>query len=159
MEKGLEIIVTKAKVSKDGELELHPEDEANIQGEESVENFLEGKFGKHTHRSVDDGENMNEDIMWIIVSFDEFENVIGLSHYLEDFTESAEDTLYYYNDKYYLYVAFTQDVIDDEIQENIISQILEFANDSDVSIHLLEEYGKKIFEEDTFAQVRSYFSP
>jgi len=160
LEKGLEIVVTRAKVSKDGEVEVDVEDDEDIAGDENVDSFLEGKFGKHTHQSIDDiHDHLHEDNMWIIVGFDEFEDVISLSHYLEDFNDSTEDILYHYNDKYYLYLEFTPELLDDDGQEDIISQILEFANDSDISIHLLEEYGKKIFEGNTFTQVRSYFPP
>ncbi|GAB3059865.1 adaptor protein MecA [Virgibacillus ainsalahensis] len=155
LDKGLEIVVTKAKVSKDGEnLELPTEDgeTAEIPVDKKIENILEDKYGKDEN---DDG--MKEENLWIIVSFNDFEDVIQLSHYFNDFTGSSEETLYHYNDAYYLYLEFSDDLLDDNLQENVISQLLEFANDSDITIHLLEEYGKTIFEMDTFAQVRSHF--
>ncbi|RDW18273.1 adaptor protein MecA [Oceanobacillus arenosus] len=154
MEKGLEIVVTKAKLSKNGE--IHADDSFD---EEMIETILEDKFGKNVEHidDDDDEEDMSEETLWIIVDFNDFEDVIQLSHYFQDFTEEADDALYHYNDKYYLYIGFSQDLLDDNEQENIISQVLEFANDSDMSIHYLEEYGKTIFESNTFAQVRSYF--
>lgn len=157
MEKGLEIIVTKAKVSKNGNnLELDTEDGNSLEVpvDEKIESLLEDKFGKNVSSS---GEDMVDENLWIIVDFNEFEDVIRLSHYFQDLSAFGEETLYHYNDKYYLYMEFSHDILDDHIQEDIISQVLEFANDSDVSIHLLEEYGKTIFETDTFSQVRTYF--
>ena len=160
LEKGLEIIVTKAQVSKNGEkLELQTEDgnKLDIPVDKKVENMLEDKFGKAADDSDEESEDMEEDNMWIIVKFNEFEDVIQLSHYFQSFTESAEETLYHYRDNYYLYMEFSEDTLDDNLQEDIISQVFEFATDSEVTVHLLEEYGKKIFETNTFEQVRSYF--
>lgn len=160
LDKGLEIIVTKAQVSKNGEkLELQTEDgnKVDFPVDEKVENMLEDKFGNASDDSDEDLEDMEEGNMWIIVNFNEFEDIIQLSHYFQDAIKHAEETLYHYNGRYYLYMEFSQDTLDDNLQENIISQVLEFANDSDISIHMLEEYGKKIFEMNTFEQVRSYF--
>lgn len=160
LDKGLEIIVTKAQVSKNGEkLELQTEDgnKVDFPVDKKVENMLEDKFGNSSDDSDEDLEDMEEGNMWIIVNFNEFEDIIQLSHYFQGTIKHAEETLYHYNDRYYLYMEFSQDTLDDNLQENIISQILEFANDSDISIHMLEEYGKKIFEMNTFEQVRFYF--
>lgn len=159
LEKGLEIIVTKAQVSKNGEkLELQTEEgnKLDLPVDKKVESMLEDKFGK----SKDDdeaAEDMIEENMWIIVKFDDFEDVIQLSYYFQNLVENAEETLYHYRDDYYLYMEFSEETLDDNLQEDIISQVFEFATDSNVTIHLLEEYGKKIFESNTFEQVRSYF--
>lgn len=156
MEKGLEIIVTKAQVSKDGEnIELPTDQGESDDGpvEKKIENMLEDKFGK-SKKKEKDGE---EDNLWMIVSFNDFEDVIQLSHYFRETDGTNEETLYYYDGKYYLYLEFAQTVLDDHTQENLISQVFEFADDSDVTIHFLEEYGKVVFEKDTFSQVRSYF--
>lgn len=158
MDKGLEIIVTKAQVSKNGEkLELQTEDGNTVDFpvDKKIENMLDDKFGKADEAEEDD--ELETENLWIIVGFDEFEDVIQLSHYFDNYTENAEETLYHYKDKYYLYMEFSQNSLDDHLQENIISQVLEFADDTDATIHFLEEYGKKIFELNTFEQVRSYF--
>ena len=151
LEKGLEVIVTKAKVSKNGEIHGHHDfDEGSL--EDKIDNFLENNYGKD--EVVHD---MLEESLWIIAEFDQFEDVIQLSHYFQDDTDSVEETLYYYNNKYYLYMEFSQDLLDDHLQEDLISQVLEFGNDTDMTIHILEEYGKKIFEYHTFSQIKSYF--
>lgn len=161
LEKGLEIIVTKAQVSKNGEkLELETEEgnKLDIPVDKKVENMLEDKFGKAKDDADESSEeDMIEENMWIIVKFDDFEDVIQLSHYFQSLPDSAEETLYHYQDNYYLYIEFSEETLDDNLQEDIISQVFEFAKDSNVTIHLLEEYGKKIFDSNTFEQVRSYF--
>src|SRR5690625_1004663 len=154
MEKGLEIIVTKAQVSKDGEnIELPSDDEDSDDApvEKKIENMLEDKFGKNKKKKNED-ENL-----WIIVSFNDFEDVIQLSHYFREADGTIKETLYYHGGNYYLYLEFSQTILDDHHQENLISQVFEFAEDSDVTIHFLEEYGKVVFENDTFSQVRYYF--
>ncbi|WP_249870115.1 adaptor protein MecA [Oceanobacillus saliphilus] len=162
MEKGLEIVVTKAKVSKNGQnLELETEEGNSLElpVDEKIESLLEDKFGKNVSsiRSEEETDDLIDENLWIIVEFDDFEDLIQLSHYFSELADFGEETLYHYNDTYYLYMEFSHDVLDDQKQEDVISQVLEFANDSDISVHLLDEYGKKIFETDTFSQVRSYF--
>ncbi|MFD2045354.1 adaptor protein MecA [Ornithinibacillus salinisoli] len=161
LDKGLEIIVTKAQLSKNGEnLEL-PIDDGNtidIPVDEKVENLLEEKFGKSItdEDSVDEEDDSN---LWIIVSFQDFEDVIQLSHSFQEETGSIEEALYSFNNKYYLYMEFSNEDADESKQEDIISRVLEFADDSDVTVYFLEEYGKKIFAANTFSQVREYFPP
>jgi adapter protein MecA 1/2 len=41
--------------------------------------------------------------------------------------------------------------------ENLTSKILEFANNSNISLHVLEEYGKKIIEDNAFATISKHF--
>lgn len=156
MEKGLEIMVTKAQISKNGEnLELPLEDGSmDISIDEKMEDLLEEKFGSHQNNDSSD-EDDPEGNLWMIVSFNEFEDVIQLSHSFEGDANEIENTLYHYRGKYYLYVEFLDE--DDALHEDMISRILEFADDTDVTVHVLEEYGKVIFSEDTFTQVRAYF--
>ncbi|MBU8790761.1 adaptor protein MecA [Oceanobacillus caeni] len=155
LEKGLEIIVTKAKIGSNGELQADGMLDGHL--EDKLENFLEDKFGKNLGQDDEEEIDLIEDGMWIIAEFDNFEDAIQLSHYFQDDTDSVEETVYSYHNKYYLYLEFSPDLLDDHLQEDLISQVLEFANDSDMSIHVLEEYGKKLFEYNAFEQIRSYF--
>ena len=160
MEKGLEIIVTKAKLSKqDDKYELGDEDEDSFElhGEEDIDEILEDTFGK-SEDQVHDNPGFHEEKLWVIVKFADFEHVIQLSHLMRNDYEIIEETLYHYEGAYYLYVQFGIEVLDDEdIQTNLTSKILEFATNSDISLHVLEEYGKIIIEENTFAEIRKYF--
>ncbi|MEC5423598.1 adaptor protein MecA [Virgibacillus sp. C22-A2] len=159
MEKGLEILVTKAQVSKDGDnIELPAEDGSTIDipVDKKIENILEDKFGQSAENKQDENDDAEENL-WVVVNFKDFEDVIQLSHYFQELDGITEEILYHYADNYYLYIEFSEEILDENLQENLISQILEFSSDSDATIYFLEEYGKKIFEKDTFAQVRSYF--
>ncbi|WP_106497978.1 adaptor protein MecA [Lentibacillus sp. Marseille-P4043] len=163
LEKGLEIIVTKAQISKNGDnIELPEEDGKTIDlsVDEKIENILDDKFGKSsTNNTARKSEEESDDgNLSLIVSFQDFEDVIQLSHYFQDSSTGIdENSLFHYKDTYYLYMEFSQDELDDDNQEDMISQVLEFGYDSDVTIHFLEEYGKKVFANDTFSQVKTYF--
>lgn len=156
MEKGLEIIVTKAKISKNDHDDFDPDaDSLDITGDEDIEDLLEDTFGRSDDEDEDD---LHEDKMWLIVHFDEFEHIVQLSHFMKSDYEIQTETLYHYKDKYYLYVEFSADVLDDDhIQDNLISKIMEFGNDSNLSVHVLEEYGNKIIEDNTFGKLREHF--
>jgi adapter protein MecA 1/2 len=159
LEKGLEIVVTKAQLSKNGDNLEFPIDEdgstIDIPVDEKVDSFLEEKFGKSENTDI--GEDFIEESLWIIAGFNDFEDVIQLSHHFQEDTGSEEETLYFYNGKYYLYMEFSQDVLDENAQEDIISRIFEYGDDSNITIHVLEEYGKKIIDMTTFEEVRTHF--
>lgn len=156
MDKGLEITVTKAQLSNNGEdIELPIEhgatDEMTV--DEKIENILEEKFGgKH---ELEDGSE--EGSLSLIAQFKDFEDVIQMSHYFQEDEQDIITKLFAFKDKYFLYVEFPETMSDDK-QEDLISQLFEFGDDSDMTIHLLEEYGKIIFDERALSQVQMYFS-
>lgn len=157
MDKGLEIVVTKAKVSKDGEhFEFPKEGKSNIEMSISnkLENFIENEIIKD---DVIEKSTLNElDYIWGVFEFDDIEDMIDLSHALENVKEDNILTkLYGYKNKYYLYIELNDQDI--EYQDDLLSQISEFSEESDITTHLLEEYGKVIFEDNVFTQIRSYF--
>ncbi|MGM8364380.1 adaptor protein MecA [Virgibacillus sp. W0181] len=156
LEKGLEIIVTKAQVSKNGEnleLPVNDHETIDITVNDKVENMIGGKINKEKEsEQEEDGLPLS-----VIVRLNEFEDVIQLSHYIhlkeeDDFIK----TLYFYNGKYYLYLEFTQDM--EERQEDILSQVFEYGDESNVTIHVLEAYGTEVMKEDVFNQVKVQFS-
>lgn len=158
LEKGLEIVVTKAQISKSGEnlvLPTHNDSKISKHTNDEIETLLNDKFGNNSDQQLNPLEVNNNSSL--IVQFNHFEDVIQLSHYSEESMEETINTLYYYEDTYYLYVEFLDVLFEETEQENLISQIYEFANEADITVHLLEEYGNKIFENDTISQVKSYF--
>lgn len=157
MKKGLEIMVTKAQMSKnDDNIELPTDEENNdLSIEDKMEDMLEKKFGAHQNKTKENEEVADENL-WITTVFNEFEDVIQLSHYLETEDNTINSILYYYDGKYYLYLEFDEDLND--IQENFISRVLEFSSDSDITLSLLDEYGKKVFQGDVFTEIRNHFS-
>jgi len=158
LEKGLEVIVTRAQVSKNGEtLDLLTENDMPVSNDETIEDIIERKFINKKTKEREKNNHQVEENFSMIVHFKDFEDVIQLSHSLNEVVDDITDTLYHYEGKYYLYMEFSQDIFDDDDQEDIISLVLEYAQDANITLHVLEEYGSIIFEDQTFAQVRSYF--
>lgn len=165
--KGLEFTVTRARISAndldifdsqnehDDFSDKDKDDDFPI--EEDIEEFVNRKIipskkAELNNLADEAGENFS-----LIIKFAEFEHIIQLSHAFNEIVDDMTDCLFHYKDEYYLYMEFDQSIFDDEAQEDIISLALEFAEETDVTVHVLEEYGKVIFENQTFAQVRSYF--
>lgn len=156
-EKGLEIIVTKAKISRQDHDLDDQDDDFDFEEEGTIEDILEDTFGKGVEE-LEDNPGFHEERLWMVVKFDDFEDVIQLSHLMEHDYEILEETLYYYEGNYYLYVQFSLDIFDDEdTYDDIVSKIMEYATSTDISLHVLEEYGKIIIEHNTFSEIRKYF--
>jgi len=162
--RGLEFTVTRARLSA-SELEIFEsqmdgvsdKNENDFPIDEDIEDFVKRKIipsQKAEFKNFLDNEDEN---FSLIVKFTDFEHVIQLSHSFSEVVDDVIDRLFYYKGEYYLYMEFNEYIFDDNAQEDIISLTLEFAEEADVTIHILEEYGRIIFENQTFAQVRSYF--
>lgn len=157
LEKGLEVIVTKAQISKNGEsLDLlSDEDLEDLTDEETLEHMLEQTLPKDEaeEKEVEDEETA----YWMIVSFKEFEDVIQASHAFQDPLSTIDQKLIHYKDKYFLYIEFPPEEYSLEEQESFMSLLYEFATDAQITLPMLEEYGNVIFAEKVFEQVQSYF--
>ena len=97
LEKGLEIVVTKAHISKDGQnLQLPTESGKTIDlpVDDKIETLLEEKFGSVDHDLDDD--SFAQDFV-VVVRFKDLEDIIQLSHAFESI-EGMRDELYVYND-------------------------------------------------------------
>ncbi|MGR9050830.1 adaptor protein MecA [Halobacillus faecis] len=163
MDKGLEVIVTKAQVSQDGQkLELPNEDgkAIDVPVDEKLESLLDDKF--HSSEDYDQRNEYEEDQeesdepLTFTLKFNDFEDVIQLSHYVLP-AESMEQRLFHYEDRYYLYIQFSDENMSDDDQENVLSQLMEYGHESSLTIHRLEEYGKTIFNEQALESVKQYF--
>ena len=162
LEKGLEIIVTRSQLTKDDEFSDHPLDDKamiDLPVEERIEKLLESKFGR-SKEIAELKENEEEETTELsrAFKFKEFEDLIQLSHYLQDISQCAEKSLYSYRDDYYLFVKFHETLPECDDHWDMISQILEFGTNSNISIHVLKEYGKIIFKEKALSQIKSLFS-
>lgn len=157
MNKGLEIVVTKAKVSKDGEhFEFPKEGKSNIEMSisDKLEDFIENEI---VNDEITEEELNEMGYIWSVFEFNELEDVIRLSHSLENIKEENILTkLYGYNNKYYLYIEMNDN--DMEYQDDLLSRISEFSEDSDKTTHLLDEYGNVIFEKNVFEQIKTHFT-
>ncbi|WP_181349132.1 adaptor protein MecA [Thalassobacillus sp. CUG 92003] len=164
MDKGLEVIVTKAQLSQDGQkLELPTEEGKTIDMpvDEKIESLLEDKFNGNDTSQDDQQEDDTDDVkpyepLTFTIRFEDFEDVIQLSHYYQP-EEGIDHRLFHFDDRYYLYIQFHDENMSDDHQENILSQLLEFGYESSVTIHRLEEYGKTIFNDKALTQLKAYF--
>lgn len=160
LEKGLEVVVTKSQLPKNSDniqLPIDASDDLELPLNGDIESLLESKFGKE-NRSAQDTEVEDGRVFSMLVKFNQFEDVIQLSHSFElNELININEVLYHYKDHYYLLLEFADDSLEEEDQDNIVSRISEYANESSLSIHLLEEYGKIIFTDDVLNQVREYF--
>lgn len=154
LEKGLEIIVTKAHMPK-GE----PDDELldnmmDITLNEKSKNMYEEKYTEDEFDEV--VEESDDNSLWMIAKFKDFEDVVQLSHdiHRED-AEQLVTKLYHFEDEYYLYLELSLTLFDR--QEDIISQVLEYGTESYVTHHILDEYGKTVIENDVFNEMKKHF--
>lgn len=151
-DKGLEVVVTKAQLSKDGqklELPIMEGKTKDFPVDENIESLLDNHFNNPQDDQLDDEEEQ----LQFVIRFDDFEHIISLSKYM---MEGFQNSLYAFEGKYYLFVEFLEE--DDEMIEDLLSLILEFGSESRVTIHRLEEYGKLIMKDNALEQVRQHFS-
>ncbi|MCR2820986.1 adaptor protein MecA [Lederbergia panacisoli] len=153
LDKGLEVIVTKAQLSKDGQkLELPiPTDKGDMHVNDKIEEFLDQHFHiKHYEEKADDEAELE-----FVLLFKDFEHLLALSK-VHDVAE-METKLFSYENNYYLYVKFPEDVFDEEQIEDALSILLEYGTESNYTIHRIAEYGKNIIDLDVFSTLRQYF--
>ncbi|WP_297992650.1 adaptor protein MecA [Anoxybacillus sp.] len=152
VEKGLEVFVTKAQISKDGtKLELPILDERfkDLPVDEKIEHILDQHFNMMKAASTEP-----ENPLQFVIRFKTIEDVISLAH-RRDFS-TLNNRLFALEDKYYLYVEFTEDDHDHDI-DNTLSILLEYGQDSQMTIHRLEEYGKTIIAEQALTMIAKHF--
>src|SRR5699024_7407443 len=94
LEKGLEIIVTKAQIAKSGDnliLPTHNDNKLSKHTNEQIETLLNNKFGKNNNEQELNPLEANRNSS-LIVQFKHFEDVIQLSHYSEEAMEETINT-------------------------------------------------------------------
>ncbi|QGQ44669.1 adaptor protein MecA [Metabacillus sediminilitoris] len=157
LDKGLEVIVTKAQVAKDGQkIELPFSDDKlkEIPVDDNVSAILEQNFN-HTGTSKDELIEEEDQQLQFVIKFDDLENLISLSKY--SLLTGMKNHLYSLDGNYYLFIEFNDEVLDEEI-ENTLSIILEYGQESRVTIHRLEEYGKVIAKEHALKVIKKHFA-
>lgn len=155
LEKGLEILVTKAQISKDGQkFELEIPNDKNTPVDEKIEDLLDQHINS---QSSDDEDSLDEEeLLEFLLVFDDFEDVIMLSK--RSGLDDLITRLFHFEGKYYLYVEFPEDLTEDEEEiDDMLSILFEFGNETPVTVYRVEEYGKEIISQDVFAEIRKYF--
>ncbi|RFU64121.1 adaptor protein MecA [Peribacillus glennii] len=157
LEKGLEVLVTRAQLSKDGqrlELPISEDKLKDLPVDEKIESLLDQHFqGKHQDEHI---LQFEDGILEFITQFEDFDDLIALSN--RQGLDELVTKLFAYQNKYYLYIEFSEDETDEDEIDNILSVLLEYSEESPITVHMLEEYGKVVMESDVFDTVNKYFA-
>ncbi len=158
LEKGLEVIVTRAQISKDGqkfEVPVGENDKIDIPVDGKVEALLDQHQANQKKKDELEEGVIEDEGLHFVAHFRDLEDLIMLSHHLE--LDELINHMYVFEGKYYLYVEFTDD--EDFVTEidNILSIILEYGNESHLTVHRLMEYGKQLMSDNALEQLKAHF--
>lgn len=157
LEKGLEITVTKAQMSKDGQNLEVPVDQ--MVSQDQIQDKIESLLGQDhigDHSNQDDHADEEYKILPNLVSFKDFEDVIRLSHAID--AEFIDHAIYHYKENYFMIYTFDDVHLDDIAQDGLKSTIEEYGSKSKQAIAMILEYGKPIFEEDGLTAMKHLFT-
>jgi adapter protein MecA 1/2 len=155
LDKGLEVLVTKAQISKDGqkfELPIPNDKLKDLPVDEKIEELLDQHFNPNYS---EDEDLLDEEILEFILSFRDFEDVISLSK--RPGLDNIVTKLYHFEGKYYLYTEFPEDSFEEDEIDDLLSILLEYGNETQLTVHRLQEYGKEIISENVFSELRKHF--
>lgn len=151
MDKGLEVTVTRAQMTKDGQKLDLPDDieerRKMFGGDETIApdfDEFEPVFDEHAVKKLE-----------YTFIFSEIEELVPLARRLE--YVPIESAIYHFENKYYLHIAFDELLHTEDDVKNYNSIFAEYLQGSPVTIHRLEEYGTPIFKEDALSNVLHYF--
>jgi len=154
LDKGIEVVVTRAEISNDGkkfEVPVGENKKVDIPVDERIEALLDEQFSQQK-----EGEK-EEDSLQFVIRFQDLEDIIALSHRVE--LSEVANRFFSYEGKYYLYVEFLEEHEEDKQLDHLVSLMLEYGHESNVTIHRLEEYGNEIMHENALSQIKGYFAP
>lgn len=157
LDKGLEILVTRASLSQDGsklELPISDDKQVDVPVDDNIENMLDHHFKAEEDQGDVSVETDDEDYLSFMLRFSDIEDVISLSHNVG--SDSFTDSLYHYEGKYYLYVTFYETFSESD-QDDVLSQMLEYGDETELTVYRIEEYGKVILSENALGQMNEYF--
>ncbi|MBU9721785.1 MULTISPECIES: adaptor protein MecA [Bacillaceae] len=152
LDKGLEIIVTRGQMS-DGNMKLEipmdEDDKEEMPVDNNIVDMLDSQFSKNK------GEDLVKDhSLSVVIGFKDFEDVISLSH---SFQDDVVTSLHSFEGNYYIYVTLDETFSDEE-QDNMLSRMLEFGFESDITIHRINEYGTEIIGSNALKGIREKFA-
>ncbi|MDP4170763.1 MAG: adaptor protein MecA [Bacillota bacterium] len=155
LDKGLEVLVTKAQLSRDGqkfELPIPGNKVKDIPVDEKIEEMLD----QHFHPRPGIPEDLSEDgILEFLLTFNDFEDILLLSK--RTGLDHLMTKLYHFEGSYFLYVEFPEDDFEEDEIDDLLSVMLEYGNDTHVTIPRIEEYGKVIINQNVFEELRKHF--
>jgi adapter protein MecA 1/2 len=153
LDKGLEVTVTKAQLSKDGqnlELPIGNDKSKEIPFDERMEQYLDSQFQMKPYEDARDN-----DIYEYVLIFNDFEDVLAMS--LRNDIPEISTKLYAYENKYFMHIRFSEDKYDEESIEDALSILLEYGDESGYTPHRLEEYATKVIDDQVFETLKQYF--
>lgn len=158
-EKGIEVTVTRAQLSKDAkklEVPINNEQTIQLPLDEQIENLLEQQLGNVNPSMHQEEEKVEKHFDYsIILTFRDIEDIIDLSHRIA--WDGIETSLYQFEDVYYLHLKFDDFLFEEDGAQLIISLGLEYGSKTKITIHRLQEYGKCIAEKNAMQVVHDYF--
>ncbi|GKW45088.1 MULTISPECIES: adaptor protein MecA [unclassified Planococcus (in: firmicutes)] len=151
MDKGLEVTVTRAQLTKDGQKIDMPDDIEERRKMFSSDDANTADFDEF--EPVFDEPDLKK--LEFTYAFTEVDELLPIARRL--MYVPIESALYHFENKYYLHVSF-DDLLhsEDDVKDNT-SIISEYLQSSPLTIHRLEEYGKEIFKQDALSNVLYYF--
>lgn len=151
MEKGLEVTVTRAQLTKDGQKLDLPDDIEERRKMFASEETETSEFDEF-EPVFDEPDVKKLEYTFI---FSEVEELLPIARRL--IYVPIESSVYHFENKYYLHTSFDEVLHSEEDIKNNVSIISEYLRSSPVTIHRLEEYGKTVFKEDALANILHYF--
>jgi adapter protein MecA 1/2 len=110
---------------------------------------------------TDEEDEFSDDYIEMQVTLDESDDIFFEFRTLEDVIQLAErlyalgchgGSLYSYEGRFYLY--FAESTID---TDDFVAILAEYGSPSTLTIHRVQEYGKKLMDEQAIAQIYQYF--
>lgn len=151
MSGGIEVTVTRAQMSDDGE----PVDSPFGMGDPRKMFQNDGEiFGNEEDMTPDMNGGTLE---WLdnVFVFKEFDDIIPLAGRMAGYI--VKTSIYSYDNNYYLHVAYEDETMDEERKTDLFSVVSEFGMPSNLTIHRLKEYGKVVMDSDVFTNIQHYF--
>ncbi|SDI54533.1 adaptor protein MecA [Natribacillus halophilus] len=151
---GLEIVITRGQMN-DGNVKLEipvGKDKDDNDVDDNIIDMLDDQL--RSRQKDRDGANTTDPLS-IVIAFADLEDLITLSKAVK--LDYVQNEVYALENVYYLHIEF-DDFYDEEEQDNILSRVLEYGEESDVSIHRIREYGHTVVSENGVEVLASYFS-
>lgn len=157
LDQGMEIVVTRGQIT-DGNVKLEIPVSQNksddIPVDDNIVDMLDDQF-KSTQKSRHTISGQDSEELEIVIAFADLEDLISLSHAFD--AKGVQNEIYFFENKYYLYLMFDNQY-SEEHQDDMVSHVLEYGQESDVSIFRIREYGKTIVGEEGLSVIKSNFS-
>ncbi len=151
MDKGLEVTVTRAQLTKDGQKLDLPDDIEERRKMFSGEEAGSQEFDEF-EPVYDEGDTKKLEFSFVLSEVEELLPIAKRLMYMP-----VDTALYHFDGKYYMHVKFDEILHSEKDIKDQLSVITEYLQQTPMTIHRLEEYGKPIFKEDALPNVLHYF--